>query len=330
MNTSPQILVDIDPPIAAVKEVAGRRLGVVLATGEATLVFPSCAIPATSREFDRRDWPEFPGKPAPRVLLKKGIYAVTSSHLLPTPGQVNIDALLFFSKRPISISAAHQDAVDLIAAAAGWLATFRSWIGLWTQSPQSNLVQQFHPYSKVGYDSDPDWANLYSSGEVRTIITGSLLANLDMIRAAADGATSKIEIAPEHVMLTRAVENSHTSQNRAAVMDACTSVEIALGRFVRYSLTEKGRKEKEVEEILRGASGVAEIFRYYLALSSSKISIGRMIDQLARPRNDAVHGGTRPDDNTTRKAISVAVDLLAETSPIQTTNQIRREARRIW
>ena len=254
---------------------------------------------------------------------------MTSSHLLPTPGQVNIDALLFFSKRPISISAAHQDAVDLIAAAAGWLATFRSWIGLWTQSPQSNLVQQFHPYSKVGYDSDPDWANLYSSGEVRTIITGSLLANLDMIRAAADGATSKIEIAPEHVMLTRAVENSHTSQNRAAVMDACTSVEIALGRFVRYSLTEKGRKEKEVEEILRGASGVAEIFRYYLALSSSKISIGRMIDQLARPRNDAVHGGTRPDDNTTRKAISVAVDLLAETSPIQTTNQIRREARRI-
>lgn len=85
MNTSPQILVDIDPPIAAVKDVAGRRLGVALATGDATLVFPSGESTVTSPGLDRRDWPEFPGKPVPRVLQKEGIHAVTSSRLLPVP-----------------------------------------------------------------------------------------------------------------------------------------------------------------------------------------------------------------------------------------------------
>lgn len=99
----------------------------------------------------------------------------------------------------------------MIVAVIAWQATFRSWIGIWTQSPQINLLQHFQPYSKLGFESDSGWANIYSSGEVRTIITGSLLADLGVIRAAADGASAQIEIPPEHLMLSRAVENRHTS-----------------------------------------------------------------------------------------------------------------------
>lgn len=112
-------------------------------------------------------------------------------------------------------------------------------------------------------------------------------------------------------------------------MDVFASVEIALGRFVRRSLVEKVGKRARVEDILKGASGLAEIFKYDLAISGSKISVGRLINELARPRNEAVHGGMTPDGDTTRKAIFLAVDLLAETPPIQTTSAITREASRI-
>src|SRR5665213_82940 len=126
MKTSPQILVDIDPPIATIKDVAGRRLKVHLTTGEATLVFPLDESVSSTGTHSRSEWPQFPGNP--RVIQKKGMRVVGGVGRVPLPIQMNVDSLLFFPKRDFKSTTPTQDATKSIAAVTEWLDIFRSWL----------------------------------------------------------------------------------------------------------------------------------------------------------------------------------------------------------
>ena len=74
--------------------------------------------------------------------------------------------------------------------------------------------------------------------------------------------------------------------------------------------------EKEVKEISKGVSGVVELYRLNGPRAKGPpVSIGQVIDQLATPRNLAVHAGEAMDHDTAEKAVRTAKALL-EVTPL--------------
>jgi hypothetical protein len=111
---------------------------------------------------------------------------------------------------------------------------------------------------------------------------------------------------------------------RQAVISACGAVEVALSESARAELSHAGRSRKEIDAVLRGVSGVVELYRLNAGRRRGlAVSIGQVIDQLAGPRNRAAHECEALDDDTARKAIRTARALL-EVSPLPTPMSLLR------
>jgi hypothetical protein len=122
----------------------------------------------------------------------------------------------------------------------------------------------------------------------------------------------------------------HAGEYRLCVIDACSAVEVALDAALTARLRAHGLTGVESERLLRLGSGIAEAFPVYqqlVAAGQSAVSRNRVIDQLANPRNRAVHAGEHPDETVAERALETSAGWWARRSScrVPTTSRGWRE-----
>jgi hypothetical protein len=150
------------------------------------------------------------------------------------------------------------------------------------------------------------------------------------IIAAFSCASAGYDLPLPHALLVRAHAELTLGDNRQAVIDACTAAEVSLGRAVKASLNAAGVPEKTTENILKQSSGAVELFRLFvIAGARPGLSDGRVMDQLAKLRNDAVHVGSRSTVVEARKAIETATLIVKSAAPLPEPAEAIRKARSV-
>lgn len=141
-------------------------------------------------------------------------------------------------------------------------------------------------------------------------------------------ASASYKLPLPHILLLRARSELAIGDFRQAVIDSCTAAEVALGEAVKYSLNASDIPEKTVANILKQSSGAVEIFRLFVVGGARPlVSDGRVMDQLANPRNNAVHAGSLSTATEAQKAIQTATLIVGEAAPLPEPAQARRKAR---
>jgi hypothetical protein len=146
------------------------------------------------------------------------------------------------------------------------------------------------------------------------------------LRAAFAAASSGIGLPLPRRLLADAIVRNSRDEHRYAVITACSAVEVALSESAAAALTDAGRSKREVEDILNGVSGAVELYWLNAGRDGGlPVSIGRVMSQLAGPRNRAVHAGETPVADTARDAIRTAKALI-EVSPLPRPQSLYRLA----
>jgi len=79
---------------------------------------------------------------------------------------------------------------------------------------------------------------------------------------------------------------------------------------------------------MKQSSGAVELFRLFvIAGARPALSDSRVMDQLAKPRNDAVHAGSRSTVVDARKAIETATLIVKAAAPLPEPAEAIRKAR---
>lgn len=129
-----------------------------------------------------------------------------------------------------------------------------------------------------------------------------------------------------HLYLRDARANSLHGERRRAVIDACTAAEVAMTTRV---LSKAGDTEY-VRRILRNTRGATELYDLVCALVGpvNGVSRGRVMNELASPRNVAAHEGTPPTPDATSRAYEIALQIVRAYSPVRGAVRNRRKADR--
>lgn len=330
MDITVETIVSLQPPIAATRDVAGRRYGILLKTGPARVVFPldeSDPRPATPH---RNVWPTFPGKRPPRVLQRIRMSAESSVSLVPGPNQLNVDAFLCRAAITESLNKPGLfEGIQLAQAIGDWLEIARPWIGAWSGGPQNALVRRPLPEIQGVLRQEGAWTRVSVGGDVETLVQGHLLATSEHIRAAFAAASAQISLPLAHRMLARATTSYYLGDYRTCVIDACCAAEVALGTAVFATIQQRDMDDKTRETFLSKTSGVIELFRLFLVARGSAISAKTVMDQLARPRNKAAHEGDQPKHQEAKRALQTADLLLKEASPLPSPSDLLRSTRAV-
>jgi hypothetical protein len=259
--------------------------------------------------------------------MAKGMSASGAVRRLPTANELDVDALLFLLNPDETVDQSNIDTSKISTDIASWLDCFRSWIGIWTNTPQIDLSQTLHPLIKGAYKSGGIWTRFSSHGQTMTLVRGTYLAEADVMTAAIRAATRNIHLPAEYAMLTRSVNGAHGNKLRDAVMDACTAAELALSAAIREHLDNKDITRNSSEEILKNTTGLVEVFRLYATALGSSISINKVKSDLAGPRNLAIHRGDIPTVEVARRALKTATEIIFEARPLWTTSELLRHAK---
>lgn len=114
----------------------------------------------------------------------------------------------------------------------------------------------------------------------------------------------------------RLLRNAHKSDGRLALIDAATAAEVAVSETLKTLFT--GTDPEGKEDAIGTASGLVDLIKIHNGLAKVPLQISwkRAANQLANPRNRAVHAGEAPDARTLEQALDVAKAIVEECSPL--------------
>ena len=252
--------------------------------------------------------------------IPHGLLLVSAVRLrIPADGDLAVDSYATWPIRTVGL------------AFGEWLVRAEGWLDAWTGAVRHLVTKVGTPRVLAALPGDDGGlAGVGTGGPVPVVIQGQRWATPEEVTAAFAAASSKLEIPLAHVILRRSVVEFHAGEYRLCVIDACSAAEIALGAALTARLQAQGLTNAEMEPLLRLGSGIAEAFPVYwqlVAAGQSAVSRNRVIDQLAGPRNRAVHAGEHPDDTVARRAVETAVMLVREAIPLRSPDEILPEAR---
>lgn len=337
--TEVHFLFRVDPPIAVDKAVAGRRYQIRLRTGPTRLTLPTehTENPTVASTW-QKEWPTFAGSDQPMPLRRLGTagWVTTSIRVNPSEQQLNIEAMLCRAEVDDDTIQGYPGSGSISSGVSEWLSTVRSWLGAWTHAPQHPLAKRTSPEWVGVYKTEGHWTRSSSGGVTPTIVTGVPLVSPEQLDAAfrAASAAAYLEdddearhvllVPLEHQILARAQLNSLLDDDRAAVIDTCCAAEVAMGKAVNRALEARGVDEDARDLMVSRTSGVVEMFRLYLVATRSILGEKQVMDQLARPRNRAAHGGERPTTDIVKRSFKTARTLVEEASPLPSPAALRR------
>lgn len=265
---------------------------------------------------DRRDWPRFhtdadyPDPLAPRAHASGGV------SIPAAPTELNIDALCFQLDIDDQTSDNTMASRSTVREIGNWLATFRSWIGLWTQLPQTEEVRRLHPFTVILGEQDGGLVPDYFPGIAQTAYTTTRLVDETMFVAATAAASRGEDIPEDRTFLVRAQHMIGVNDFRASVIDSCTAAEIALSRWIKEEF-EHRYDSTLARELLKDTRGVAALFKIYLAARGSELTFRQIREELAQPRNQAVHEGATIQQQVAEASHATSTQLINELAPIQ-------------
>jgi hypothetical protein len=278
--------------------------------------------------------PRFPGKRRPAPLraphgetgfaqpVPEGMLVVTAVRLrIPAEGDLVIGS---YTTWPIA-------RVGMLFGA--WLVRAEAWLDTWTGTIRQPVARVGTPLVRAALpDDDGGLAGFGTGGPVPVVIRGQRWATPEEVTAGFAAASSELDTPLAYSILRRSLVELHAGEHRMCVIDSCSAAEVALDAALTARLGAHGLTGTETERLLRLGSGIAEAFPVYqqlIAAGQSAVSRNRVIDQLANPRNRAVHGGEHLDETIAERALETAAQLVGEAVPLPRPDDIPRLARAI-
>jgi hypothetical protein len=200
------------------------------------------------------------------------------------------------------------------------LSIVRDWLCAWSGNVRDAVHREPTPNMRlVSLAKD----SLYGAGgQSFVFIRGQRAASSPELMAAFAAASTGHNLPLEWRLFEEAVVHAHREQYRHAVIAASSAAEVALSKAAKEALVRSGCRRREAADIVGGVTGVAELYRLN-ARDGLAPTLQKVMSELARPRNPAVHAGDSLDGDSTRKAITTARALL-EVSPLPKPRDLSR------
>jgi HEPN domain-containing protein len=214
-----------------------------------------------------------------------------------------------------------------------WLVRAEAWLDVWTGTILQPVTRVGTPLVRAALPGDDGGlAGVATGGPVPVVIRSQRWATPEEVAASFAAASSELDVPLAYTILRRSLVEFHAGEYRLCVIDACSAAEVALDAALTAHLRAHGLTGVETERLLRLGPGIAEAFLVYqqlVAAGQSAVSRNRVIDQLANPRNRAVHAGEHPDETVAVRALEIAARLVGEAVPLPRPDDIPRLARAI-
>ena len=211
-----------------------------------------------------------------------------------------------------------------------WYSVVRDWVSAWSGQVRYRGFDyeesHIHATIKVGGKGA-----LYGSGlTAGRVFMGEAIATREQVEAAFYCASRGYNISLQHSLLQRATSDYSNGDFRQAAINACAAAEVSLSAAVRAALSSIDVRQKTIENIMKQSTGVVEIFRLFVVAGGKcAVSDDRVIDQLARPRNQAAHAGISPSTTDVRRAIDTAKEIVEAAAPLPKPAAAKRSARKL-
>lgn len=325
----------LDTPLWVDQALAGATYRITLGSSRVRLTLPLENVGDEIHSTTRRTppAPRFPGsrRPAPlraphsetgfALPVPKGMLVVTAVRLrIPAEGDF---AMQSYTTWPITRAAA------LFGA---WLVRAEAWLDAWTGAIRRPVTRIGTPLIRAALPSDGGLAGVGTGGPVPVVIRGGRWATPEEVTAGFAAASSELDIPLAYTLHRRSLVELHAGEYRLCVIDACSAAEVALDVALTAHLRAHGLTSAETERLLRLGSGIAEAFPVYqqlVAAGQSAVSRNRVVDQLANPRNRAVHAGEHLEEVVAERALETAARLVEEAVPLPHPDDIPRLAQAI-
>lgn len=208
-----------------------------------------------------------------------------------------------------------------------WFSLVRDWICAWSGQlwDRDFYRKRCHVSATVRLNGKP---GLYGSGVSSERVTfGENAATRDQVLAAFRCASKHYNLPLPYAFLLRSRSDRENGDFRQAIINACTAAEVSLSSAVEDALNSAKVRERTVVNIMRQSSGVVEIFRILIATGApTPVSDDRVMDQLAKPRNDAVHAGARSTEIQAARAIETASLIVEAATPLPNPAEAKHAA----
>jgi len=220
----------------------------------------------------------------------------------------------------VDVLLSDDDGSEVHAVAAPlehWLDRFRDWVNARTAS---RMIQTLRPsHDSLICVRRADGSGTYKgSGSPLMFHSHSCPGATRIQLADAIHRASKNEDLPvAHQMLQTGWDAAIAGDLRRAVIDSGTAAEVSLASSVAAGLSARGLAISASERIIQQANGVVGLVDLYESLGGNLyVSRRRVMDQLAKPRNDAAHGGQAPDKTGVENAMTVATSIVRTATPL--------------
>jgi HEPN domain-containing protein len=320
-----------DTPMWVDRALAGMSYRITIGSSRVRLTLPLENVDDEIHSRIRRTppAPRFPGtrRPAPLRAPRSG-----TGFALPVPdGMLVVTAvrLRIPAEGELAIGSYTTWPITQVGAVFGaWLVRAEAWLDAWTGTIRQPVTRIGTPLIRAALPAaDGGLAGVASGGPSPVVIRGQRWATPEEVTASFAAASSELDIPLAHTIFQRSRIEFYAGEYRLCVIDACSAAEIALGAALTVHLRAHGLTGIETEQLLRLGSGIAEAFPVYrelVAAGQSAVSRNRIMDQLANPRNRAVHAGEHPDETVARRAIETAGLVVQEAVPLPRPDDILR------
>lgn len=136
--------------------------------------------------------------------------------------------------------------------------------------------------------------------------------------------------------MLRAKSDFTDGNYRLAVINSCTAAEVALSAAVTAAMNAAAIRDKTITNIMRQSSGAVELFRLFeitggkasieISGAPTLVSDDRVMNELAKPRNDSAHAGAIPTKPAAERAVKIATAILEAAAPLSSPSDARQAA----
>ncbi|MFD5628149.1 hypothetical protein [Streptomyces sp. NPDC127072] len=195
-----------------------------------------------------------------------------------------------------------------------WFKVVQEWAATWTGTPLGNFDKShnsaFHIASGMNYLTA-------SPVLMRTLFVEKQPLSRAQLRLALRHASCGEHLPVEHRMLLSSTDAQLGGDLRRAVIDAATAAEVALASYISDALEANGLDREFIDKMIEAVNGVVALYELCTRLGGEPvISKGKLMNELARVRNLAVHGGQTPTPQKAAAAREHATTIIRALRPL--------------
>lgn len=196
-----------------------------------------------------------------------------------------------------------------------WFDIARGWLAAWSGQPIESLTNSTGSALHIPRS---DGTMSGTGATLSAVMVGGLAGvSRSQLLGAFARASAGTRLPVEHRLLLDAQHGLYRGDLRRALIDAGTSVEVALATCIAESMANLGAAGEFIDGVIKNANGVVGLaFLYTKLIDALPVSQGRLASELAEPRNRAAHGGVSPEYEVAVAALRHARALVKAVRPL--------------